>query len=75
MTDPASLQIHPTAFVSADARIQPSVRGTRIVIGAHTQIYDFVVISAVGGSGDDYRRALPHQSRLRPLLSPPHHDG
>ena len=52
MTDPQSLQIHPTAFVSADARIHPSVKGTRIVIGAHTQIYDFVVIRAVGGSGD-----------------------
>ena len=52
MTDPASLQIHPTAFVSPDARIHPSMKGTRIVIGAHTQIYDFVVIRAVGGTGD-----------------------
>ena len=38
--------------MSPDARIHPSVKGTRIVIGAHTQIYDFVVIRAVGGTGD-----------------------
>ena len=45
-------QIHPTAHVSPDARIHASTRGTRIVIGAHTQVYDFVVIRAVGGEGD-----------------------
>jgi virginiamycin A acetyltransferase len=50
-TTPA-LSIHPTAYVSPDARIHPSQRGTRIVIGAHTQIYDYVVIRAVGGTGD-----------------------
>jgi virginiamycin A acetyltransferase len=52
MTPRPALDIHPSAFVSADARIHPSTRGTRIVIGAHTQIYDFVVIRAVGGTGD-----------------------
>ncbi len=52
MNAPPALDIHSTAFVSPDARIYPSVRGTRIVIGAHTQIYDFVVIRAVGGAGD-----------------------
>ena len=51
MATPA-LEIHPTAHVSADARIHPSTRGTRIVIGAHSQVYDFVVIRAVGGEGD-----------------------
>jgi acetyltransferase-like isoleucine patch superfamily enzyme len=51
MTAPA-LEIHPTAYVSPDARVHPSERGTRIVIGAHTQVYDYVVIRAVGGSGD-----------------------
>jgi len=51
MTAP-SLEIHPTAYVSADARIHASTRGTRIVIGAHSQVYDFVVIRAVGGEGD-----------------------
>jgi acetyltransferase-like isoleucine patch superfamily enzyme len=53
MSEPASpLQIDPTAYVSPDARIHPSTKGTRIVIGAHTQVYDFVVIRAVGGTGD-----------------------
>lgn len=52
MTDAPALSIHPTAWVSPDARIHPSERGTRIVIGAHTRIYDFVVIRAVGGTGD-----------------------
>lgn len=49
---PGAVEIHPTAFVSPDARIHGSVRGTRIVIGAHCQIYDFVVMRAVGGTGD-----------------------
>lgn len=48
----APLWIHPTATVSPDARIHPSSRGTRIRIGAYTFVYDFVVIKAVGGSGD-----------------------
>lgn len=48
----ANVEIDPTAFVSADARIHGSVRGTRIRIGPHAQIYDFVVIRAVGGDGD-----------------------
>lgn len=47
-----SLEIHPTAYVSAHARLYPSQRGTRIVIGAHSEVYDFVVIRAVGGTGD-----------------------
>ena len=45
-------EIHPRAYVSPDARIHPSERGTRIVIGAGSRVYDFVVIRAVGGSGD-----------------------
>jgi acetyltransferase-like isoleucine patch superfamily enzyme len=49
---PGALEIDPTAYVSPDARIHASQRGTRIVIGAHTQVYDFVVIRAVGGDGD-----------------------
>ncbi len=44
--------ISPQANVSPDARIFPSVRDTRIVIGAHTQIFEFVVIRAIGGAGD-----------------------
>ncbi|QJR12685.1 UDP-3-O-(3-hydroxymyristoyl)glucosamine N-acyltransferase [Usitatibacter rugosus] len=52
MTDSDVLSVDPTAWVSPDARIHPSQRGTRIVIGAHTQVYDYVVIRAVGGTGD-----------------------
>jgi len=47
-----NLFIHPTAFISPTATIQPSIRGSKILIGAYTQIYDFVVIKAVGGIGD-----------------------
>ena len=46
------LWIHPSAFVSVDARIYPSVQGTSIRIGANSYIYDFVVIRAVGGLGN-----------------------
>ena len=49
---PSALEIDPTARISATARIHESQRGTRIVIGAHTEIYDYVVIRAVGGEGD-----------------------
>lgn len=52
MSESAALSIDPSAYVSPDARIHPSTRGTRIVIGAHSRIYDFVVIRAVGGDGD-----------------------
>jgi len=52
MDSSETLQVDPTAWVSPDARIHRSQRGTRIVIGAHTQIYDYVVIRAVGGTGD-----------------------
>ncbi len=48
----SALFLDPTAFVSPDARIFPSERGTKITIGAHTQIYEFAVIKAVGGAGD-----------------------
>jgi virginiamycin A acetyltransferase len=47
-----AVEIDPTAFVSPDARLHGSVRGTRIVVGAGSQIYDFVVMRAVGGDGD-----------------------
>ena len=47
-----TLEVHPTAVVSEDARIFPSNRGTRIVIGAGTRIMEFVVIRCVGGGGD-----------------------
>jgi virginiamycin A acetyltransferase len=44
--------VHPGAEISADARIFPSQRGTRIEIGADTKVMEFVVIKAVGGTGD-----------------------
>ncbi len=47
-----SLQIHPMAVVSADARILPSTRGTRIVICANAHIEPFALIRCVGGNGD-----------------------
>lgn len=50
--DNTPLWIHPTATVSPDARIHASSRGTKIRIGAHSFIYDFVVLRAVGGGGD-----------------------
>ena len=52
MPAPTPPQVDPTAYISPDARIHGSSRGTRIIIGAHTQIYDFVVIRAVGGDAD-----------------------
>jgi virginiamycin A acetyltransferase len=57
-------EIDPTAKISPDARILPSSRGTKIRIGAHSEIYEFVVIRAVGGSGDiiigEYCYINPH---------------
>lgn len=48
----ANLQISDTAVISDDARIYPSTKGTKIVIGAGCEIYDFVTIKSVGGDGD-----------------------
>jgi len=46
------LEIHPDAVVSPDARIYPSTRGSRIVIGANAHIEPFALIRCVGGMGD-----------------------
>jgi acetyltransferase-like isoleucine patch superfamily enzyme len=46
------LHIHPSAVVSPEARIYPSVRGTQIVIGAGAHIEPFALLRCVGGSGD-----------------------
>ena len=40
------------AVISPDARIHPSIRNSRLVIGDFTEIYDFAVIRFVGGDGD-----------------------
>ncbi len=52
MSTESLLSIHPTAQVSALADLEPSLRGTRIVIGAGCRIDSFVKIKPVGGSGD-----------------------
>lgn len=46
------LQVDATAEVSADARIYPSSRGTKIIIGARTKVDAFAMIKCVGGTGD-----------------------
>lgn len=46
------LTIGEGVFISPDARIHPSVRGSQTIIGEYSEIYDFVCIRAVGGSGD-----------------------
>lgn len=46
------IEIHPSARVSALADIEDSLRGSRIVVGAHSVIDSFVKIKPVGGSGD-----------------------
>lgn len=51
MTD-NSVILDPTVKLSDDARIFGSCRGTVIRIGAFSEIYEFVVIKAVGGMGD-----------------------
>lgn len=38
--------------ISPTTRIHGSVKGSRIVIGNHSEIYDYVTIRCVGGSGD-----------------------
>lgn len=46
------IEIHPEARVSHLADIEDSVRGTRIVVGAHARIDSFVKVKPVGGQGD-----------------------
>jgi len=46
------IEIHPTANISPLADLEDSTRGTRLVIGAHSQIDSFVKIKPAGGRGD-----------------------
>lgn len=39
-------------LVSPTVRIHGSIRGTKVVIGDHSELYDHVVIRCVGGEGD-----------------------
>lgn len=47
-----TIQIADSACVSSLADIEDSVRGTRIVVGAHSIIDRFVKVKPAGGSGD-----------------------
>jgi acetyltransferase-like isoleucine patch superfamily enzyme len=58
-----ALEIHPEAVVDESVRFYPSVRGTRIVVGARTHIDAFAVIRAVGGTGDV---TIDEDSRIGP---------
>jgi len=46
------LSVGEEVFIADTAIIHPSVRGNRIALGKHTQIYDHVVVRCVGGDGD-----------------------
>jgi virginiamycin A acetyltransferase len=46
------IEIHPSASVSRLCDIEDSLRGTRIVVGAHSMIDSFVKIKPAGGRGD-----------------------
>lgn len=48
----ANAEIDASAVISPLAHLIPSVRGTRMIIGARTQVMEFVVIKCVGGTGD-----------------------
>lgn len=50
--DFSGVELGKDVVISPDARIHPSVRGTKIIIGDYTEIYDFVCIRSVGGNGD-----------------------
>ena len=47
-----TIEIHPTARVSAQADIEDSTRGTRIVVGANSVVDSFVKVKPAGGSGN-----------------------
>lgn len=47
-----NVELGEGVVLAPTARIHGSTRGTRIVIGDHSEIYDHVVIRCVGGSGD-----------------------
>ncbi len=51
-SESVNCEISEDTFISPDARIHPSVRGSKLKIGSHTEIYDFAVVKFVGGSGD-----------------------
>ena len=52
MSNPKLIKIHPSAKVSPLADLEPSMRNTKIVIGAECSIDSFVKIKPVGGNAD-----------------------
>jgi virginiamycin A acetyltransferase len=58
-----ALEVHPEAVIDESVRFYPSVRGTRIVVGARTHIDAFAIIRAVGGTGDV---VIDEDSRIGP---------
>jgi virginiamycin A acetyltransferase len=52
VNDRPPIEIHADAVIDESVRLYPSVRGTRIVIGARTHLDAFAIIRSVGGSGD-----------------------
>ena len=52
MPDEPLITIHPSAWVSALADLETSMRGTKVVIGAHCRIDSFVKIKPAGGLGN-----------------------
>lgn len=46
------IDLHPTARVSNNADIEDSVRGSKVIVGAHSVIDSFVKVKPAGGSGD-----------------------
>lgn len=47
-----NVKIGENVVIADTARIRGSSRGTQILIGAHSEIYDYVVIRCVGGNGN-----------------------
>jgi len=52
MLDEPLITIHPSALVSPLADLEPSTRGSRVVIGADCRIDSFVKIKPAGGIGN-----------------------
>lgn len=52
MTDSELIQIHPTARISPLADLEPSMRNTKIIIGAECLIDSFVKIKPAGGNAN-----------------------
>ena len=52
LAPPSMIVVDPSAFVSRHADLEPSIRETRIVIGARSYIDSFVKIKPAGGLAD-----------------------